>query len=238
MIINLISSPRNVSTALMYAFAHRGDTKVVDEPYYAYYLYLTGADHPGKDEIIASQPTSYLEVVENMNRLEEQCGNVFIKNMAHHLIEMDVDFLTKWTNLFLIRNPKQLIASFAQVIPNPTQTDIGIKRQFELYIFLKEMGQEPIVIDSGELLNNPIRVFSRLCDKLQIEMLPSMLKWEAGAIEEDGIWAKYWYKNVHQSTGFTAQKTSDRELPDRCQKLYEESLPFYQELYKHAIKAN
>ena len=38
MIINLISGPRNVSTALMYSFAQRNDTNYYDEPFYGYYL--------------------------------------------------------------------------------------------------------------------------------------------------------------------------------------------------------
>ena len=32
-IINLISGPRNLSTALMYSFSRRPDTKVIDEPF-------------------------------------------------------------------------------------------------------------------------------------------------------------------------------------------------------------
>jgi Sulfotransferase domain len=51
------SGPRTVSTAMMRAWENRPDTVVVDEPLYAYYLAATGIDHPGRDEVIASQPT-------------------------------------------------------------------------------------------------------------------------------------------------------------------------------------
>ena len=47
-IINLISGPRNLSTALKYSFAQRPDTKVIDEPIYAHYLLSTGISHPGR----------------------------------------------------------------------------------------------------------------------------------------------------------------------------------------------
>ena len=50
-IINLISGPRNLSTALMYSFSRRPDTKVVDEPFYAHYLSTTGIDHPGREAV-------------------------------------------------------------------------------------------------------------------------------------------------------------------------------------------
>ena len=52
--INLFvwSGPRNISTALMRSFENRKDTKVYDEPFYAYYLKKTNLNHPMKDEII------------------------------------------------------------------------------------------------------------------------------------------------------------------------------------------
>ena len=48
--ICLWSCPRNVSTALMYSFAQRRDTKVFDEPLYAHYLSESKANHPGREE--------------------------------------------------------------------------------------------------------------------------------------------------------------------------------------------
>ena len=51
-IINLLSGPRNVSTALMYSFAERSDTAVVDEPLYGHYLKLTRAPQPHRDELL------------------------------------------------------------------------------------------------------------------------------------------------------------------------------------------
>ena len=46
------SGPRNLSTALMRSFENREDTKVWDEPLYAYYLNETKKDHPMFKEII------------------------------------------------------------------------------------------------------------------------------------------------------------------------------------------
>ena len=50
--ICLWSCPRNVSTALMYAFAQREDTQVFDEPLYAHYLKVSGAIHPGREKVL------------------------------------------------------------------------------------------------------------------------------------------------------------------------------------------
>ncbi|MEQ8581057.1 MAG: sulfotransferase family protein [Marinoscillum sp.] len=236
MIINLISSPRNISTALMYSFAHRPYTKVMDEPFYGYYLNLTEADHPGKEAIIASQPKTVSEVRNWIQHTASQHEVVFVKNMAHHLINMNIDFLEDYRNVFLIRDPQQLITSFAKVIPNPQMTDIGVARQYELYEKLLETQSCP-VIDSNEVLKNPEKVLRQLCQALGLTFEPSMLQWPAGALAEDGVWAEYWYKNVHASTGFEKKVTAAVALPPECEALYTEALPLYEKMVHSAIKA-
>lgn len=221
----------------MYSFANRKDTTVVDEPHYAYYLNLTQKQHPGFEETTKSQSINNESVINDLLNKDFNHEIVLFKNMAHHLIEMNTDFLEQLDNVFLIRNPKQLIASFAQVIEAPEMEDVGSKRQWELFEELTSKGLHPIVLDSNEVLKNPAKVLGELCNKLNIPFTEEMLKWEAGAIKEDGVWAKYWYANVHASTGFMKQKTSERELPEHLVPLYEECRPFYEKLYKHAIKA-
>ena len=234
--ICLWSSPRNISTALMYSFAQRSDTKVIDEPLYAHYLAKTNADHPGREEILADMENDGEKVVENIILGEYSEKVVFMKQMTHYLILMDESFLDKVTNVFLIRDPKQLISSLAQVIPVVNMNATGIKRQHELFHKLSDENNRPIVIDSGEILKNPELALSQLCNALDIPFEKSMLYWQPGPIEEDGIWAKHWYENVHMSTGFEKQHTSSRELPENLIELYNESLPLYKNLYNHSIK--
>lgn len=233
MIINLISGPRNISTALMYSFAQRADTKVVDEPLYAYYLNQTKVEHPGGEEVVQSMPVDYLEVLDNLNKLNDQHQYVFVKNMAHHLIMDDLSFMDDWTNVFLIRDPKELIISFAKVIANPTIRDIGLKKSYELFDLL---GDSATVLDSNEVLKSPEVVLGKLCQAIGISMDPKMLSWPAGARKEDGVWAKYWYENVHKSTGFGKRKTQTEKLPDYLQPLYEEAIIYYNKLYPKSIK--
>ena len=207
-IINLISGPRNLSTALMYSFSRRPDTKVIDEPFYAHYLETTGTQHPGREDTLMSMSTDINKVLDKIFNRNE-CEILFLKNMAHHHQQMDLVFLENMTNLFLVRNPKQLIASFAQVISSPNMQDIGLKKSWEL--FNKVEHQDPVVLDSAEILKDPKSLLSKLCDNLEINFFEEMLSWPRGGIIEDGPWAKYWYKNVHSSTGFAKQKTSSRE---------------------------
>ena len=217
----------------MYSFAQRSDTQVVDEPFYACYLSRTQANHPGKEDVLNSQ-SSNEEVVKNEIFQKGIKPVLFIKNMAHHIEVVGDDFLSLCINVFLIRDPKQLIASYAQVIDNPTMRDIGVEHEYEL--FQKVSNQKSIVIDSGLLLQNPESVLRQLCDRLGIKFEREMLQWEAGPKEYDGIWAPHWYANVHRSTGFEKQTTSDRPLPKHLESLYETASVYYQKLLQHALK--
>ena len=233
MIINLISGPRNISTALMYSFAQRTDTKVVDEPLYAYYLTQTNAEHPGGEEVIQSMPVDYQEVLEDIEALNKQHQYVFVKNMAHHLIMDDLSFLNSWTNVFLIRDPRELIISFNKVIKSPTIRDIGLMKSFELFSSLEN---HATVLDSNEVLKSPEVILEKLCQAVGIPMDRNMLSWKAGAREEDGVWAKYWYENVHKSTGFGKPRKRTDELPSHLQPLYDEAIIYYNKLYPKSIK--
>src|SRR5437868_13818576 len=101
MVIHLISGPRNISTALMYSFAQRGDIKVIDEPFYAFYLILTGLEHPGKDKILKTLEPNPEKVFTQIQNLEQEYGNVFIKNMGHHLQGFDYNPIVQFQNIFL-----------------------------------------------------------------------------------------------------------------------------------------
>ena len=220
----------------MYSFAQRSDTRVVDEPFYGHYLKVRpNVDHPGKEEVQANMSSDAAEVVEKIIMANNDTPVLFLKDMAHHLIEMDLDFMLPLTNLFLIRNPHQLIASIGQVMRQPTMEDIGSKKQYELFQWLREKGQTPLVLDSGDLLKDQEGIMRKLCEALDIPFEAGMLHWQPGPRSEDGAWAPYWYANVHRSTGFIRQPTSTRPLPEHLITLYEEARPYYEALYEYAI---
>lgn len=234
--LHLISGPRNISTALMYSFAQRKDTQVIDEPFYGYYLTLSGADHPGREEVLATQPHTAEGVFRNLQSVTADKPLIFIKNMAHHLEGIPFDFMKNIVNILLIRDPGQILASYNEVRKNPTVADIGLKQQLEIYNYLSGNGHPPVIIDSNEVLGNPKKALMKLCSSLSVPFESSMLSWPAGPRPEDGIWAKYWYSNVHRSTGFEKQPTSTRHLPDHLIDVYTEALSYYTELHKNALK--
>ncbi len=156
MIVNSISGPRNVSTALMYSFAQRNDTHVIDEPFYACYLKQSGVDHPGREKVLQAQPADPDQVISELLSTDYTKPVVFVKNMAHHLSDIPTHFLNQAANIFLIRDPKEMLVSLIKQIPEPTLQDTAYRQQYRLFRLVTEsLNQEPIVIDSAELLKSP-----------------------------------------------------------------------------------
>lgn len=220
----------------MYSFAQRPDTQVVDEPFYALYLARTGAAHPGREDVLRHQLTDEEAVKKQIAGLRNK-PVVFIKNMAHHMEVLREPLMKEALNVLLIRNPAQILASYAEVMESPVMRDIGIEYQYQLFGKLKESNGDPIVVDAGALLKNPRGVLEKLCHRCAIAFFPSMLSWAPGPKPYDGIWAKYWYKNVHQSVGFAEQKTSHRALPAHLRHLFTTANDYYEKLLPFSIKA-
>lgn len=233
----LWSGPRNISTALMYSFAQRADTIVYDEPLYAHYLSKTSAKeyHPGADEIIAYQENDGRKVVEMM--MGEQPKPVaFFKQMTHHLIELDWSFMKDTINVILTRDPQEMLVSFINQIEKPQLKDVGYAKHIEVLNYLKDNNLPVVVLDGKNVLLNPEKVLSEVCEKIEIPFDKSMLSWEAGALPEDGVWAKHWYHNVHKSIGFGKYKAKEGAFPERLKPLLAECKPLYEELSALAIQ--
>lgn len=222
---------------MMYSFAQRQDTIAFDEPLYAHYLRVTGVIHPGQEEILAAQENNGNKVVKELMLSDFDKPVIFFKQMTHHLVELDESFLAQIKNILFIRDPKQIISSYAQVRPDVSMQDIGIAKQWELFNQLKKDNLHCVVLDSNEILKSPEKVLSDLCAAIDIPFDKAMLHWPAGPKKEDGCWAKYWYDNVHRSTGFERQSTSSRSLPEYLEPLYSESKKYYDQLFEHSIKA-
>lgn len=235
--ICLWSGPRNVSTALMYSFAERPDTRVVDEPLYGHFLRETGSVHPGREEVLANVDCDGNKVMRELLAPSPDNPEIlFIKQMTHHLVEIDERFTEQTENVFLIRDPEQMLPSLTIQVPHATLADTGFKMQWELYQQLESAGQSPSVIDARELLLDPRSVLHQLCERLRIPFLETMLSWAPGPRAEDGTWAPHWYHAVHQSTGFSPYRHKE-DFPERLAPLLNECAPWYEALYERAIRA-
>ena len=237
--ICLWSGPRNVSTALMYSFAALSGVGVVDEPLYGHYLRVSGAEHPGREDIVNAMNCDGNAVIRDlMTRQDADDSRVlFLKHMAHHLVDLDLDFLRSTRNIFLIRDPEEMLPSLTIQLPQATLADTGLLRQWELFNDLVSEDQHPVILDSRQLLLNPEKVLRELCARLDVDFELGMLAWEAGARAEDGVWAPHWYHAVHKSTGFAAYEAKSG-FPDHLRALLDECSPYYEKLYQHALRAD
>ena len=232
------SGPRNISTAMMRAWENRADTTVVDEPFYAFYLRQTGKAHPGAAEVIAQGETDWKKIVRSLTSDTAGSPIFYQKQMTHHLLpEIDRSWLGSVTNCFLIRDPREVILSYVKKNADPAPEDLGFVQQCEIFEFARGLtGTIPPVIDAREVLQNPPRILGLLCCALEIDFDPVMLKWPAGSRSSDGIWAKYWYDAVLQSTSFAPYHESHEPVPERLRHVHDECRDCYDKLARYRLR--
>ena len=231
--IAMWSGPRNLSTALMYAFASRGDCTVWDEPFYAAYLNATGIPHPMADEVIAAGITDPAGVAAAcLGPIPHSQSLFYQKHMTLHMIPaFDRSFMQGLTNVFLIRHPARVVASYAQKRESPTLADIGFVQQAELFDQVADhLGRAPLVVDSADIRANPMESLRNLCAALNIPFTEKMLYWPPGPKPYDGVWAPHWYNAVHASTGFGDPEGPLPDLKGEAARLRDLALPYYEKM--------
>ena len=236
--IAMWSGPRNISTALMRSWESRSDTFVIDEPFYAHYLSVTNVDHPGRDEIVQNGETDQSVVSKGLiSDINDSCSIYFQKHMTHHMIpSVGREWMKDVVNCFLIRDPKDMILSYTKVNSNLSMHLLGLEEQYELFEYVTKMnGRAPPVVDSKDILLDPRETLSLLCEKIGVVFSEEMLSWSKGVRDTDGIWAKYWYENVINSTGFNTYTEKNEVIRDEYLQLYEDCLKIYEKLSKHKI---
>lgn len=240
--INMWSSPRNLSTAMMYAWRERDDTTVFDEPFYAHYLRVTGREHPGRDDVLRSQNTDGSAVIEQVILADYATPVVFFKQMAKHLVSIDRSFLAATSNVLLTREPFDMLTSLQNQLPDATIADTGFVELVEILEYLEanqdQTKQTPIVIDSKILLLDPRTVLEALCNRLGIAFDPAMLSWPLGPKPEDGVWAPHWYDAVHRSNGWGQWRPKEVALLPRLEPVLEQARIMYERLTPYMITTN
>lgn len=226
------SGPRNLSTAMMYAFAARGDFAVWDEPFYAAYLEATGLDHPMRAEVLGAHERDPEAVARRCaGPVPGGKPHAYMKHMAFHILDgFPMGWVEVCTHVHLIRHPARVVASYAAKREHPTLADIGFEAQAE--IFAKCPGP---VIDSADIRANPDRALRALCAEIGLAFDPRMLSWPAGGHPDDGVWAAHWYGAVHRSTGFAGAEGALPELGGDYAALVRAAMPFYEEMSARAL---
>lgn len=238
--IAMWSGPRNISTAMMYSFASRRDCTVWDEPFYAHYLSTTGIRHPVDDEVIAAGETDYATVVKRCLAKPDTSRPVFYqKHMTHHMLPgQNWRWCLDVSNIFLIRAPERVLASYAAKREDVSLSDIGFERQLELFSMVADhLGRAPSVVDCDDILSNPQISLECLCKAIGIVFDPAMLSWPAGPKPYDGVWAEHWYNAVWNSTGFADPKTGYPPLEENLARIADQARPIYDRLRPYRLTA-
>lgn len=230
--IAMWSGPRNLSTAMMRSFGSRSDTVCVDEPFYAAYLDLTGYDHPMRDEILARHETDPARIIDEMVVAKPAAPIFYQKQMTHHMVAgIPRHWVANVHNVFLVRHPARVLASYAKKMTTVSMDALGFAQQLELFNLVHETtGEIPIVIDSDDILKDPRTALQSLCEQLGIEFDDAMLSWAPGSRAEDGAWAPHWYDAVFSSTGFGKPPKAIPNLPAEYERILDDALGIYQTL--------
>ncbi|MEM9710985.1 MAG: sulfotransferase family protein [Actinomycetota bacterium] len=233
--INMWSGPRALSTAMMYAWAQRADTTVVDEPLYAHYLRVSGRAHPGRDEVLAAQEQDGSVVVRDVLLGQFETPVVFFKQMAKHLVGLDRRFLAAGPNVLLTRDPVDMLTSLQVQLPDADLDETGFVELVEILDATLAAGEEPIVVETRALLADPPGVLAALCERVGLAFDDAMLSWPAGPKSADGVWARHWYAGVHASTGWEPYARKDVELLPSLEPVLRAATPLYERLLRHRL---
>ena len=236
--IAMWSGPRNLSTALMRSFENRTDTAVIDEPFYAHFLKQTNLNHPGRNEIISTLDSNWDNIVLKITGpIPENKSIWYQKHMAQHNLEgCDLNWIKSFHNCILIRDPKYVIPSYNKEYSLSDEKLLGYCQQLNLIRILEdEEGITPPIFDATDILEKPEQALKKICISVGIRFSQKMLKWPKGKRKSDGIWAKYWYRNVENSSGFKPFQKKNIVIDKKLIPLYKKCLADYNRMYEKRI---
>ncbi len=232
--VALWSVPRSISTAFERVFVERDDFEVFHEPFSASYYY---SEERLSDRYSAEEPKAEYNF-ENVlaSILEPHEKRVFVKDMAYHVKPlMEPEFVSRFRNTFIIRDPKYVIASLNRMWPDFTLEETGFEQLYRLFRYATELDPEDVVVvDAMTFSENPVGVLATYCEHLEIPFRADSLSWRPAEVPEWERWDE-WHEQAQQSTGIERAERKDPPLPPELREAYEYCLPYYYQLAARAI---
>lgn len=238
-IIPLWSVPRSVSTGFERMMMERGDFKVIHEPFsYFFYAKEQAATAVGM-QVDPNHPQDFEAILEMIKRAAET-SSVFFKDMSYHPIaRADEEFMKLFENTFIIRDPAITLISHYKMNPDFTYAEAGFDSIYKMFqMVLAQTDRIPAILDAEDLIENPYSVVKGYCEITGIPFMPEALTWDAQLKKEWKTWEP-WHIDAGKSTGFIKDmEPFDFTVNDvpRLREMYEQCLPYYQELYQHRIQ--
>ena len=230
----LWGTPRSRSTAFFRMMAERGDFTVVHEPF----SYLAEF---GYADVAGERVTSAAGLIGALGSLARR-GRVFAKETTgrrYPEVLADRQFLAEGArHTFLIRHPRETIASRHALDPGAGLEKFGFESQHEIFTEVCRRGcQAPVVVDSGDLVTRPAAIIRAYCARVGIDFRPGALTW-APADRPEWQPSRRWHADVAASTGFTRgpdRPGVDIEGDPALSGYLRHHLPFYEELHARRL---
>jgi len=232
--VALWAVPRSISTAFERAFVERDDFEVFHEPFGDSYYY---SEERLSDRYPDAEPKAehnYENVLARI--LEPREKRVFVKDMAYHAKSlMGPEFVSRFKNTFIIRDPKYVLTSLYKMWPDFTLEETGFEQLYRLFRYATELDPEDVVVvDAMTFSENPVGVLSAYCEHLEIPFRTDSLSWQPREVKRWESW-EGWHEEAQQSTGIKPAERKDPELPSELQNAYEYCLPYYYQLAAKAV---
>jgi len=169
--VALWAVPRSISTAFERVFVERGDFKVFHEPFSASYYYST---ERRSDRFSDVEPKEEYCLAEVLNKILASTGRpVFFKDMAYHVSGfVTPEFVGRFRNTFIIREPRAVLASFSKFWPDFTFEEAGYEELHRLFGYAAELGQEPVVVNASDLSEDPEGIVAAYCEWIGVPFIP------------------------------------------------------------------
>lgn len=235
--IALWAVPRSVSTAFERVFVERDDAAVLHEPFSLPYYF--GPER--KSERFADQPPDddqTFEAVKERVLNTAEAPIVFMKDMAYQAAPLaDPGFYAHFRNTFIIREPREALASLARKWPEFTAEEAGYEEQGRLFdLVTGKLNQPPVVVDANDLRRRPRQTVRAYCAAVGIPYREDALSWQAGTVDLWQDWAG-WHDEAEQSSGIEPPAPRPVEsLPAPVEAVVERCRPIYERLHSTRLE--
>jgi hypothetical protein len=215
----------------MRAWESRADTAVLDEPFFGYYITHRGPTRPGRERFL---PSNWPAVARQLSGPVPGAHPIWYqKHHALHLTDkVPRAWMDRFTNCFLIRDPRLVARSYSRIRAEFTPDDLGYPQLAELFDYVRQRtGSTLLVVDVDDLARRPGACLAAMCAALGVGFDERMLRWPAGRRATDPELGDSWYASAQNSTQFFTYPDPDEVVvPDRHADVVAESSRHYQRL--------
>jgi hypothetical protein len=232
-LLALWSAPRSRSTVFFRMMLERHDLLPVHEPF-------CNIVNDGGTEVGNLMVRSTGELIDVLLELSER-RTVFFKDTTdcqYDLIFGRQDFLKGVRHAFLLRDPREIIPSFAAMKPDMAGHEVGVEYLHSIYRAVLEAGGDAVVLDSDDFVDHPERTARAYCAAVGLPFHGGMLRWQAGDRSEWRQSAR-WHADVSASSTVRRRPTSYHRTIDSdplLRRFYEHHLPFYEYLWERRLR--